>query len=333
MTILRRVRIKDERVTTIGRHSRVHVSAEEARTLVGVTRTPGRGANHRERRPRRGGSRRTWLLVAGGVALAALAVLTVPPGAQPRDTSPPGPTALTPNGPTGDWRLIFSDEFDGTTLDTTRWLPCVSHGQLGYPTTCTGWKDELQTYHRENLEVRDGALRMVATRDAERYTSGAITTARDTFGYGQSGYSEFTYTYGYAEVRFRAPPGPGMWPAVWALPYNTDGAEIDIVEIVKDNAYLTLHTASAETGGQFEFTGTDFTQGWHTVGTEWEPGRLTWYVDGEQVYTVTSGVPDRPVFIQANLAIGGGWPGPPTSATRFPTSLDIDYVRVFQHRP
>ncbi len=301
---------------------------------VGRSRRPP-GHRDRPRRPGRGRGR--WLL-AGVLSLVAgvLAPLpAAPPVPRVPDTSPPGPTALTadtPNGPAGSWRLIFADEFDGTSLDTTRWLPCVSHGQLPYPAECTGWKKELQDYERDNVVVRDGALRLVGRRTATGYTSGAVTTARDVFGFDQPGYSEFTYLYGYSEVRLRTPPGQGLWPAVWGLPYNSDGDEIDIVEVIDGSAFFTLHTGPRAGGGHHEHTGTDFTQGWHVIGTEWEPGRITWYLDGRPLYSVQRGVPDRPFFIQANLAIGGDWPGPPDATTPFPASLDIDYVRVFQRR-
>jgi beta-glucanase (GH16 family) len=66
------------------------------------------------------------------------------------------------------------------------------------------------------------------------------------------------------------------------------------------------------------------------VGTLWEPDRITWYLDGQAVYTVTGDIPDQPFFLQANLAIGGSWPGPPDGETPFPASFDIDYIRVYQ---
>jgi beta-glucanase (GH16 family) len=247
------------------------------------------------------------------------------------DDEKPGATAVVPNGPAGAWKLIFGDEFNGDRLDTRRWLPCVSDGQLWRTTPCRGWNAELQTYEANNVVVRDGAMHLVARPTPDgRYTSGAVTTAKDTFGFRQPGYSDFTYRYGYLETRLRTPRGTGLWPAVWSLPYNGKGEEIDVLEVVKGLGYVTLHTGTPTGGGQQVLFSPDFTQGWHTVGTEWAPGRLTWYVDGQEVYTLTSEIPDQPFFVQANLAVGGSWPGPPDSSTNFPADLDIDYIRVFQ---
>ncbi|MBO0838434.1 MAG: family 16 glycosylhydrolase, partial [Actinobacteria bacterium] len=71
----------------------------------------------------------------------------------------------------------------------------------------------------------------------------------------------------------------------------------------------------------------------HTFGLDWEPSHVTWYVDGvaaPQSITNRADIPSKPMFLMLDLAIGGDWPGPPNAETRFPASLDIDYVRVFK---
>ena len=67
----------------------------------------------------------------------------------------------------------------------------------------------------------------------------------------------------------------------------------------------------------------DLTSGWHTYGLLWEPGSLTWYLDGQVVYTFTgSEVPSQPMYFLANLAIDG--PAAPSS------SFDIQSVQIYQ---
>jgi beta-glucanase (GH16 family) len=67
---------------------------------------------------------------------------------------------------------------------------------------------------------------------------------------------------------------------------------------------------------------------------DWEPGAITWYVDGvvRAQYTDVSNITSKPMFIILNLAIGGvgSWPGPPDDTTPFPSYFQIDYVRVWQ---
>ena len=45
--------------------------------------------------------------------------------------------------------------------------------------------------------------------------------------------------------------------------------------------------------------------------------------------TTTQNVPDRPMYILANLAVGGEWPGMPDSKTPFPSAMEIDYIRAW----
>ena len=72
--------------------------------------------------------------------------------------------------------------------------------------------------------------------------------------------------------------------------------------------------------------------GMHTFGVDWEPNAIVWYIDGVERfrYTRTNRIPNAPMFVLANLAIGG-WPPPPNSSTPFPSELTVDYIRVYQH--
>lgn len=157
------------------------------------------------------------------------------------------------------------------------------------------------------------------------YSSGAITT-RDVF----------QQRYGYFEIRAAWSSGRGVWPAFWLLPAN--GAwppEIDVVEAHGDKpgvAFQSMHSARAPAvtntarvdGSQQDF---------HTYGVLWRPGRLDFYVDG--VRTSTAPEPadmDQPMYLLANLAIGGYWPGYPDADPNFAAAMRIDFIRVWQFR-
>ena len=88
-------------------------------------------------------------------------------------------------------------------------------------------------------------------------------------------------------------------------------------------------------GAAFTLPEGAFADAFHVFAVEWEPARLTFSVDGKAYKTLTPAdlpgrwVFDHPFFLLVNLAVGGNWPGPPTSSTAFSALLKVDYVRVY----
>lgn len=230
-----------------------------------------------------------------------------------------------PPGDQSNWTLTFNDEFDGTSLDTTKWATKYIDGARTN-------NDELEWYvdDAENHVVSDGTLKLVAEKQVSQsgypYTSGMI-----------SSHISFSQAYGYWEGRMKLPKGKGLWPALWMLP--TPAAwppEIDIMENLGNNVYtvyMTNHWANSSGGHQQNggsYTGPDFSAGFHTLGVEWSSDLIVWYIDGVERFRSTSGVPSGKMHILANLAVGGFWPGNPDSSTIFPAVLEIDWIRVYK---
>lgn len=145
----------------------------------------------------------------------------------------------------------------------------------------------------------------------------------------------FQFQYGYVQWTARLPVGQGFWPALWLLPANNSWPpEIDALEVIGSQPDIwtgTNHPAVGSAQG-YDATIPGLSSGWHTFAVDWEPGQLTWYVDGKVVATdVSSGVSATPMYLVMNLAVGGSWPGYPNSTTPFPSSLDISSVEVWQH--
>jgi uncharacterized repeat protein (TIGR01451 family) len=231
------------------------------------------------------------------------------------------------------WTLIFDDEFDGTTLNTAVWEPCIPWWD---PNNCTTEDNsELELYLPDNAYM-DGSghlMLKVEKKDVggRNYVSGMVDS-----------YNSFSFQYGYAEARLKVPAGNGFWPAFWMLPVN-DGPwprdEIDVMENLGYNpiaAYFTYHWPSGDTTQQIghHITGPDFSEGWHTFAVDWEPSAIIWYVDGVERarYTEVDNITSKPMFVILNLAIGSedSWPGPPDDTTPFPSYFQVDYVRVWQ---
>jgi len=124
-------------------------------------------------------------------------------------------------------------------------------------------------------------------------------------------------------------PGSGC-PAgtsFWAVgePYSDGKGEIDVVEGIGGRPCATVHDVTGA-GTSACATGT-FTGGWHTFAADWEPGSVTFYYDGTEISTVTSGVTSFPMFLIIDLALSTEI-APPDIA---PATMRVAYVRVWQH--
>lgn len=241
---------------------------------------------------------------------------TIPRSAavQPTPTAIPVPTKV-------GWRLVFDDEFNGSKLDTHKWSTQYWWGRTNPP--------EMQFYAPDAFTLQRGLLRIEAQQRSVqgfKYTSGLITSRES-----------FQFTYGYAEFRGRVPAGQGLWPAFWLLASDRNSsAEIDVMEILGDapnRVHVTLHYDDAQKKRQQEgdtFEGPDFSKDFHTFAVDWNPTAVVWYVDDVEQFRLTHDVPQESMYLLANLAVGGDWPGYPDSTTRFPAFFDIDYIRVYQ---
>jgi beta-glucanase (GH16 family) len=267
----------------------------------------------------------------------------------------PGQGTAQPDIP-GQWKLAFSDEFAGTTLDQTKWQLC----NPSFRALCLPWNGERQVFNaatqdNANVKVSDGQLHLIATNEGGQIRSGMVSTGPwpDSFGPRPAGYQGFSYTYGYYAGRVRIPKGNGYWPSLWQLPSQQqqggkgwpDTGEYDVFEIPGNNPSEYHFTAHWGGGGgdcghpctPQQATISDASAGWHTFGLDWEPNGLTWYVDGKKMgRTVTdqAAIKNYAFYIIANLSVGGTWPplnGGIDGSTPFPASMDIDWLRVYQH--
>jgi beta-glucanase (GH16 family) len=253
---------------------------------------------------------------------------TASPSVPQIDTSVPptiAPVVHLPPAWFGAGTTLFDDEFGGSSLDATKWTNCYPWG------ACTNkGNDELEWYTPANVTVGGGELDLIARHERVDtsvgrfdYSSGLIQTA-----------GHFSFTYGYSEVRAWLPGGKGFWPSIFLLP--TDGSwppEIDTLEskgAVPNEAALTLHFGTDQQDAT-NFDGPDFTAGWHTFGVDWEPNRLTWYIDGvaRKAVSTPGEIPSKPMYLVLSLAIDGR--DRPDLLTNFSTPLRISYVRVWRH--
>jgi len=204
------------------------------------------------------------------------------------------------------WDLIWSDEFNGTEIDPTKWA---------YEKNCWGGgNNEQQCYtdQEKNAFVANGILNIVAVKEdftgpdtPEGEGSSTKTLPYTSARLRTKNLQE--WTFGRFEIRAKLPQGQGTWPAIWMLPTDSpygvwaSSGEIDIMEAVNLNTqtmvdgvlqppetrvYGTLHYGKAWPGNVS--SGEAYTlpnasnpaDDFHTYALEWEEGEIRWYVDG-----------------------------------------------------
>ena len=186
------------------------------------------------------------------------------------------------------------------------------------------------------VQVSGGLLQLVAdeTPTPGTTTGGAAKVYPWTSGMVTT-YGKFDFTYGYVQVVAKLPSGDGFWPALWLLPQSeTWPPEIDIMEnwgTYPNSLWFTNHLTPSEYSTYNYASGSGYSQTFHTYAVDWEPGSITWYLDGQQVFQVTTGVPDQPMYFIANLAVDGASGLAPDGSTPPSASFEIKSVSIWQH--
>jgi beta-glucanase (GH16 family) len=251
----------------------------------------------------------------------------VNPGDRPTVT--PTPTDLP---------LLFSDDFNGTTLDTVKWSTCSSGG-----TGSCALNSGLGLYQPDDVTVSNGALsllgrqRMVTGSDGKtyQYTSGVVCTNKGVGG--QPSTDTFAFRYGYVETRVHVPSGSDFSPSFWLLPADQDWMpQIDVMAIAGQQPNVTnmgvyyLSNDSTPGSDTSRWSGPDYSAGWHTFALDWEPTAIIWYVDGIERwrYTDATRIPAEPMYLTTSLDISGAGSGPLNASTKSPSAYRVDYVRV-----
>ena len=229
------------------------------------------------------------------------------------------------------WNLVWNDEFNGTSVDLSKWEYEVNGDG--------GGNYELQYYtaNRSNSSLDSGYLAIRALKEnyqGKQYTSARMRTR-----------NKGDWKYGRMDIRAKMPYGRGLWPAIWMLPTDTTyggwpvSGEIDIMECLGHDPwtiYGTIHFGQSvaghqQLGGKYTLASESFAGGFHVFAIEWDSTSIKWLVDGLQYYSVTKGSPfDKRFHILLNVAVGGNWPGSPDEFTTFPQMMTVDYVRVYQ---
>jgi beta-glucanase (GH16 family) len=246
------------------------------------------------------------------------------------------------------FKLTFDDEFNKLSLDngsTGTWQPAYSWAPNGTTdSTMTSWTmsptwGPTSAADANVYSVNNGALSIgfkptpadVNRNDigGQQFMSGQLTTHRS-----------FSQLYGYFEANMKLPAAAGLNSAFWLLP--ADGSwppELDVVELLGNNPTTSVMTAHSQASGTHTANPhwtdiSDASQAFHSYGVDWEPDKLTWYLDGKQVAQEnTPADMNKPMYLLLDTLSGtsGSWIGAPNPGET--AQMDINYVRAYSSNP
>ncbi len=237
------------------------------------------------------------------------------------------------------WELAFSDEFNSDAIDDTKWT-------VRQRADAT-WSRFISANPNVTF-IRDGSLVCQARRNDFDFSDSSPFLS----GMRQSSNS-YALLHGYVEARVLTTPHRGNFPAFWMMPKDqSDGwpkcGEIDIWETI-DAQNRTWHTVHSnwthnlgkkndpQSSNNFAYTQDGE---WHTYGLLKEADKLTWFVDGKQVFSYAKSTTqshlqqgqwpyDKPFYLILNQSVGNGsWAA--TYDTDFVYETCFDWVRVYE---
>lgn len=236
--------------------------------------------------------------------------------------------------------IVWSDTFSGGT--STNWVS----GLAGQPTG--GWPPGGPTQggclvDPAEMEITPSGLHVVNKLDAFTDSSGQAWQGHCGFA---NTYSKWSFGWGYLEIKARMPKGQGLWPCLWLLP-SASGLpwppELDILEMAgqsPNQVNQTLHYLHGGVNQQSSSVYTaseDLTLDYHRYGIRIDNNRFQWFIDDvltkEIDYSTTPwDTITNPWYVNISTGTGatGTSVGPSNSTTPFVSSVDVEYVQLWQ---
>jgi beta-glucanase (GH16 family) len=250
-----------------------------------------------------------------------------------------------------DKNLIFSDEFEGTSLNREKWDFCPEWDRQGRST----WKDDMVSVSGGYLHLKFkkdpqlGASKSSNSAIANNWIrAGAVRTRKKNHSS-----MIFENSFGYYEARIQFPVVSGTWGAFWLMSPTVeqvgnggrDGTEIDIIETIRNqngaynaalhwDGYGAHHKDITSTKRPVNIYDGEF----HIFALDWSPSEYVFYVDGNEFWRVDGGdqfknvgINQNPNYIKLSTE-SAPWAGTiPRDFTE--AEMLVDYVRVYQQKP
>ncbi len=244
----------------------------------------------------------------------------------------------------GDWTKTLDDEFDGATLDMTKWNN----------TTPENFWDQRSHWSKDDLILKNGTITLHYEKKTGPMNDEPGKKETDyAVGFLDS-YGKWVQRYGYFEARVKNPTAGGLWPAFWLMPDRGEatgpqwkradtangGMEFDIMEFLSGwgpcRYNIAMHWDGygkdhKSTGSAINYVQPD-KDGFITSGLLWLPGKAIYYCNGKEImHYENDRVSAIPSYIILDM-VSGGWDNTQLDDAQLPDDFVVDYVRCWQRK-
>lgn len=237
------------------------------------------------------------------------------------------------------WHLIWTDEFSGSTLDSSHWKRIEPYNP---PSSGPDWRKYISTddacfdFTGSSLSLL-GINTPADVNDDRPYICGGITTE-----------GNFNLEPPFRiEVRAKLTDAQGAWPAIWMMPVDGSAGwpacgEIDIMEHLNHDSFIyqTVHSAYTQNGGQPANSTTAYiSQGkFNTYGIAVTENAIVWFVNGAETFRYrrvpSAGESQFPFYkdwyLKIDMQLRGSWVGSVNTA-QLPVAMEIDWVKYYRY--
>lgn len=248
------------------------------------------------------------------------------------------------------YSLVFYDEFDGDSLDPTKWECCPEWERQAGMKNHGWWADEC-------VSVKDGNLVLECKkRESDgKFISGGVRTISKNYSR-----KFFSQQKGIWEIEFKVDKSSGFWYAFWMMANNNDqavgngavnGAEIDMFELLPGNsgwrkngrfmstihwdAYGSAHQSRGTDGISVEDFAPDFYDNWHVYKFVWTDEGYESYLDDTLLWKMEGnrygGTCQAEGYTKITAEFGE-WGGPvdPEILKGGSKAMYVDYVKIYK---
>ncbi len=257
----------------------------------------------------------------------------------------------------GNWKLVWVEDFNETTLNATRWFTYYPYTDDGSDNCafCRLHGDGGQVYIDENVVVSDGILKLIVKQEPiewfgeQRLHSSGMIHSKQYFGYGRF------------EIRAKLPDGKGLWPAIWL--FGKHAAELDIMEAGMQKPGI-IHTSihNYKIGRMKHLKHRrmpDLSKDYHNYIMEWDTNSIVFMLDEQVLWRFNRFVNKRnyrqlescnlepgeyglePLFppvneqlqLILNVTVGTKttpFTKEPDKKTVFPATMEVDWIKIYK---